>query len=263
MTIARRAVEDPGTHGGSRTQLDLTGKVALVTGGTRGIGHDICRAFLDAGAKVALCSRDGAVAEQVASAFGDGTRGYACDVGVPSQVEALADSVAKDLGRIDVLVNNAGFTKDNLLFRLTETDWDSVMDTNLKGAFLMTKYAARGMIKRRWGRVINITSVVGLNGNKGQSNYSASKAGIVGFTKSVAKELASRNVLVNAVAPGFVETELTQGISPEAKKYFLDNIPLGRLGTGADIAAAVLFLASDLASYITGQVFVVDGGMVM
>ena len=263
MTTVRRVVIDPGVESENRMQLDLTGKVALVTGGTRGIGHDICRAFIDTGAKVALCSRDGAAAEQVASTFGEGTRGYACDVGVASQVEALADSIDKDFGKIDVLVNNAGFTKDNLLFRLTEADWDSVIDTNLKGAFLMTKYAARGMIKRRWGRVINITSVVGLNGNKGQSNYSASKAGIIGFTKSVAKELASRNVLVNAVAPGFVETELTQGISPEAKKYFLDNIPLGRLGQGPDIAAAVLFLASDLASYITGQVLVVDGGMVM
>jgi len=261
--MARRAVIDPAVQSGTRMQLDLTGKVALVTGGTRGIGHDICRALLDAGARVALCSRNGAAAEQTANAFGEGTRGYACDVGVSSQVEAFAKAVEKDFGQIDVLVNNAGFTKDNLLFLLSEADWDSVMNTNLKGAFLMTKYAARGMIKRRWGRVINITSVVGLNGNKGQSNYSASKAGIIGFTKSVAKELASRNVLVNAVAPGYVETELTQGISPEAKKYFLDNIPLGRLGQGSDIAGAVLFLASDLASYITGQVLVVDGGMVM
>jgi len=244
-------------------KLDLTGKVALVTGGTRGIGHDICQVLLNAGAKVALCSRDGAKAQAVAAAFGGGTKGYACDVGVAAQVEALADAVDKDFGQIDVLVNNAGFTKDNLLFRITEADWDSVIDTNLKGAFLVTKYVARGMIKRRWGRVINIGSVVGLNGNKGQSNYSASKAGIIGFTKSVAKELASRNVLVNAVAPGYVETELTQGISPEAKKYFLDNIPQGRLGQGSDIAGAVLFLASDLASYITGQVLVVDGGMVM
>jgi 3-oxoacyl-[acyl-carrier protein] reductase len=216
-----------------------------------------------AGAKVALCSRDPAKSEEVAKQLGGGARGYACDVGVGAQVEALAKAVDKDFGKIDVLVNNAGFTKDNLLFLLSEADWDAVIDTNLKGAYLMTKYAARGMIKRRWGRVINITSVVGLNGNKGQSNYSASKAGIIGFTKSVAKELASRNVLVNAVAPGYVETELTQGISPDAKKYFLDNIPLGRLGLGADIAGAVLFLASDLASYITGQVLVVDGGMVM
>lgn len=254
---------EPDVQTGSRVRLDLKGKVALVTGGTRGIGYDICRAFLDAGAKVALCSRDGAAAEKAANEFGEGTRGYACDVGVATQVEAFAKAVDKDFGQIDVLVNNAGFTKDNLLFLLSEGDWDSVLDTNLKGTFLMTKYAARGMIKRRWGRVINITSVVGLNGNKGQSNYSASKAGIIGFTKSVAKELASRNVLVNAIAPGFVVTELTQGISPEAKQYFLDNIPLGRLGQGTEIAAAVLFLASDLASYITGQVLVVDGGMVM
>lgn len=244
-------------------KLDLAGKVALVTGGTRGIGHDICRAFVAAGANVALCARDGAKAQEVAAAFGGGTKGYPCDVGIATQVEALADAVEKDFGHIDVLVNNAGFTKDNLLFRLTEGDWDAVMDTNLKGAFLVTKYAARGMIKRRWGRVINITSVVGLNGNKGQSNYSASKAGMIGFTKSVAKELASRNVLVNAVAPGYIDTELTRGISPEAKKYLQDNIPLGRLGQGPDVAGAVLFLASEFASYITGQVLVVDGGMVM
>jgi len=244
-------------------KIELPGKVALVTGGTRGIGLEICQAFTAAGAKVALCARDGAKAEETAKQLGGGARGYACDVGIAAQVEAFAKAVEKDFGQIDVLVNNAGFTKDTLLFLMTEADWDSVVDTNLKGTFLMTKYAARGMIKRRWGRVINITSVVGLNGNKGQSNYSASKAGIVGFTKSVAKELASRNVLVNAVAPGYIETELTKGISPEAKKYFQDNIPLGRLGHGSDIASAVLFLASDLASYITGQVLVVDGGMVM
>lgn len=244
-------------------KLDLSGKITLVTGGTRGIGLDICKSFAAAGAKVALCARDGAKANETASQLGGGARGYACDVGISSQVEALADAVEKDLGKIDVLVNNAGFTKDNLLFRLTESDWDTVMNTNLRGAFLMTKFAARGMIKRRWGRVINITSVVGLEGNKGQSNYSASKAGMIGFTKSVAKELASRNVLVNAVAPGYIDTELTRGISAEAKKYLQDNIPLGRLGEGPDIAGAVLFLASDLASYITGQVLVVDGGMVM
>lgn len=244
-------------------KLDLTGKVTLVTGGTRGIGLDICRAFAAAGAKVALCARDGANAQHTAGELGGGGRGYACDVGHADQVEAFVGSVERDFGQIDVLVNNAGFTKDNLLFRLTEADWDSVMDTNLKGAFLMTKHAARGMIKRRWGRIVNITSVVGLNGNKGQSNYAASKAGMIGFTKAVAKELASRNVLVNAVAPGYIDTELTRNISDEAKKWLQDNIPLGRLGQGPDIAGAVLFLASDLASYITGQVLVVDGGMVM
>src|SRR6266849_211004 len=166
-------------------KLDLMGKIALVTGGSRGIGHAICRALADAGAHVALCARDGVKAEQVAGA----------------------------LGRTDILVNNAGFTRDKLVFRIKETDWDTVVDTNLKGAFLMTKYAARGMIKRRWGRVVNISSVVGINGNKGQSNYAASKAGLVGFTKAVAKDLASRNVLVNAVAPGYIDTERTSGIT--------------------------------------------------
>ena len=234
-----------------------------MTGGTRGIGHYICRALGGAGAHVALCARDSAKAQQVAGALGHGARGYGCDVGVAAQVKALVDAVEKDFGRIDILVNNAGFTRDNLVFRVSEADWDAVLDTNLKGAFLMTKHAARGMIKRRWGRVVNISSVVGINGNKGQSNYAASKAGLVGFTKSVAKDLASRNVLVNAVAPGYIDTELTSGISAEAKQYLLDNIPLGRLGESTDVASAVLFLASDLASYITGQVLVVDGGMVM
>src|SRR2546427_645364 len=199
MTITRRVEIDPAVQSGNRMQLDLTGKVALVTGGTRGIGHDICRAFLDAGAKVALCSRDGAAAEQAASTFGEGTRGYACDVGISNQVEAFAKAVDKDFGQIDVLVNNAGFTKDNLLFLLSEADWDSVVDTNLKGTFLMTKYAARGMIKRRWGRVINITSVVGLNGNKGQSNYSASKAGIIGLDRKSTRLNSSHSQISYAV----------------------------------------------------------------
>ena len=179
------------------------------------------------------------------------------------QVETAVAAVEKDFGQIDILVNNAGTTRDNLLFRISEEDWSTVLDTNLKGAFLMTKHAARGMIKRRWGRIINITSVVGLSGNKGQSNYTASKAGLIGLTKSASKELASRNVLVNAVAPGFVDTELTQTITPEARASFIQAIPLGRLGRGVDVASAVLFLASEYASYITGQVLVVDGGMVL
>jgi 3-oxoacyl-[acyl-carrier protein] reductase len=183
-------------------------------------------------------------------------------VGVVAEAEGLVEAVERDFGRIDVLVNNAGFTKDNLLFRIGEGDWDSVLDTNLKGTFLITKAAARGMIKRRWGRVVNITSIVGIAGNKGQANYAASKAGLIGFTRSVAKELASRNVLVNAVAPGYVDTELTRAISEEARQSLQAAIPLGRLGTGEDIAHAVLFLASELASYITGQLLVVDGGMV-
>ena len=243
--------------------VDLAGKVAVVTGGSRGIGKDIVTALAGAGAKVALCGRDGARAQAAAAAVGGGVRGYACDVAQAGDCERLVAAVETDVGPIDVLVNNAGLTKDNLLFRIGEQDWDQVLDTNLKAAFLLTKLAARGMIKRRWGRIINISSVVGLIGNKGQANYAASKAGLLGFTKAVAKELASRNVLVNAVAPGYIATELTEGLAEDVKQTLQAAIPLGRLGQGADVAAAVLFLASDLASYITGQVLVVDGGMVM
>jgi len=243
--------------------VDLAGKTALVTGGSRGIGKDIATALAGAGAKVALCGRDGARAQAAAAAVGGGARGYACDVAQAGDCERLVAAVETDVGPIDVLVNNAGLTKDNLLFRIGEQDWDQVLDTNLKAAFLLTKLAARGMIKRRWGRIINISSVVGLIGNKGQANYAASKAGLLGFTKAVAKELASRNVLVNAVAPGYIATELTEGLAEDVKQTLQAAIPLGRLGQGADVAAAVLFLASDLASYITGQVLVVDGGMVM
>jgi 3-oxoacyl-[acyl-carrier protein] reductase len=244
-------------------KVELGGKVAVVTGGSRGIGLAIAQALAGAGAKVAVLARDGVQAQQAAAALGGGAQGYACDVSDATQAEATLGTVDKALGPVDILVNNAGIKRDNLLFRIGEDDWDAVLDTNLKGAFLMTKLAARGMIKRRWGRVVNITSVVGLTGNKGQSNYAASKAGLIGFTKAVAKELASRNVLVNAVAPGFIDTEMTQTIAEEAKQALQAAIPLGRLGQGADVAAAVLFLASDFASYITGQVLVVDGGMVM
>jgi len=244
-------------------KVELGGKVAVVTGGSRGIGLAIAQALAGAGAKVAVLARDGARAQEAANGLGGGAQGFACDVSDAAQAEATLGAVDKALGPVDILVNNAGITRDNLLFRIAEDDWDQVLDTNLKGAFLMTKLAARGMIKRRWGRVVSITSVVGLTGNKGQSNYAASKAGLIGFTKAVAKELASRNVLVNAVAPGYIDTEMTRGIAEEAKQALQAAIPLGRLGQGADVAAAVLFLASDFASYITGQVLVVDGGMVM
>lgn len=243
--------------------VELSTRVALVTGGSRGIGFAIAKGLAGAGAKVAVCGRDGAKAEAAAAGLGGTAKGYACDVSDAAQLETLVGAVERDLGPIDILVNNAGITKDNLLFRIGDAEWDAVLDTNLKSAFVLTKLAARGMIKRRWGRVVNITSVVGITGNKGQANYAASKAGLIGFTKSVAKELASRNVLVNAVAPGYIDTEMTQAISAEAKTALQAAIPLGRLGTGDDVARAVLFLASDFASYITGQVLVVDGGMVM
>ena len=243
--------------------IDLTGKVALVTGGSRGIGHAIAAGLVGAGAKVAILGRDEAKAVAAAAELGPNAKGYRCDVAVGADVEQALEAIERELGPVDVLVNNAGITKDNLLFRIAEDDWDAVLAANLKGPFLMTKLAARGMIKRRWGRIVNIASVVGLIGNKGQANYAASKAGLIGFTKAVAKELASRNVLVNAVAPGYIDTEMTRAISDEAKQALQAAIPLGRLGAGADVAGAVLFLASDLASYITGQVLVVDGGMVM
>jgi len=246
-------------------KIDLSGKVAVVTGGSRGIGHSIAQALARVGSRVAVLARDVTKAREAAASLGDGqgAQGYECDVSDARQVETTVAAVEKDFGRIDVVVNNAGTTRDNLLFRIAEEDWDTVLNTNLKGAFLVTKHAARGMIKRRWGRIINITSVVGISGNKGQANYTASKAGLIGFTKSVSKELASRNVLVNAVAPGFIDTELTRKITPAARETLVRAIPLGRLGEGADVAAAVVFLASEFASYITGQVLVVDGGMVL
>jgi len=246
-------------------KIDLSGKVAVVTGGSRGIGQGIAATLHRAGATVAVLARDGARAQAAAAALGDdhSARGYPCDVSRADQVESTVATVERDLGPIAILVNNAGTTRDNLVLRISDEDWNAVLDTNLKGAFLMTKHVARGMIKRRHGRIVNVTSVVGLWGNAGQANYAASKAGLVGFTKSVAKELASRNVLVNAIAPGFVETELTKGITAEARQGFIDAIPLRRLGEAADVASAVLFLASDFASYITGQVLVVDGGLVL
>lgn len=243
--------------------IDLTGRVALVTGSTRGIGRAIAQGLRDAGAKVAICGRDLAKAQGVAAEVGGGAQGFAADVGDIASVQALVADVEKAFGQIDILVNNAGLTRDNLMLRIKDDDWDAVIDANLRGAFVATRAASRGMMKRRWGRVINIASVVGITGNKGQANYAASKAGLIGLTKSVAKELASRNILANVVAPGFIETDMTAAMTPEAKAAMAGVIPLERLGTPADVAGAVVFLASDAAGYITGQVLVVDGGMVM
>jgi 3-oxoacyl-[acyl-carrier protein] reductase len=244
-------------------KIDLTGRTALVTGSTRGIGRAIAEMLAGAGARVAVVGRDVVRAEEVAKTLGGGAVGFSCDVGDIASVNALVENVEKAFGTIDILVNNAGLTRDNILFRLKDDDWDAVLDANLRGAFVAIRAVARGMMKRRWGRIINIASVVGITGNKGQANYAASKAGLIGLTKSVAKELASRNILINAVAPGFIETDMTAAMTDEARKAMGAQIPLERLGTPADIAAMVAFLASEHAAYITGQVLVVDGGLVM
>ena len=243
--------------------IDLTGKTAFVTGSTRGIGRAIAQALHGAGAKVAIVGRDLEQARSVVAELGDRAHAVACDVAQASQVEAALAETEHALGPIDILVNNAGVTRDNILLRLTDDDWNTVLDANLKGSFNTIRGAIKGMMKRRTGRIINITSIVGLTGNKGQANYSASKAGLIGLTKSVAKEYASRNILANCVAPGFIETDMTHALPAEARATLLEEIALGRLGRPEDVAGTVLFLASDLAGYITGQVLVVDGGMVI
>ena len=244
-------------------KIDLTGRVALVTGSTRGIGRSIAEALAECGARVAIVGRDAAKAQEVATQISPEARGFGCDVADVASVTALVSAVEAAFGSLDILVNNAGLTRDNIMLRLKDEDWDAVIDANLRGAFAATRAATRGMMKRRSGRIINIASVVGLVGNKGQSNYAASKAGLIGLTKAVAKEFASRNILVNAIAPGFIETDMTNAMTPEARSALTGTIPLERLGSPRDIAAVVAFLASEHAGYITGQVLVVDGGMVM
>lgn len=244
-------------------QISLKDKVALVTGSTRGIGRAIAETLAESGARVAIVGRDQAKADAVAAELGGGHKGFAADIGDPAQVTALVEAVEKHFGQLDILVNNAGITKDNLILRMKDEDWNAVLETNLRSAFVAIRSAQRGMMKRRFGRIINIASVVGLIGNPGQANYAASKAGLIGLSKSVAKELASRNILCNVVAPGFIKTDMTDAMTPEAVKALQDLIPLERFGTVQDVANAVAFLASDQAAYITGQVLTVDGGMVM
>jgi 3-oxoacyl-[acyl-carrier protein] reductase len=247
----------------STVTIDLSGKTAFVTGSTRGIGLAIAKSLHGAGAKVAVVGRDADRARSVAAGLGERAAGVGCDVAQAHQVDAAVAAAESALGPIDILVNNAGLTRDNILLRLSDADWDTVLDANLKGAFHTMRATIKGMMKRRSGRIINITSIVGLIGNQGQANYAASKAGLIGLTKSIAKEYASRNILVNCIAPGFIETDMTHALPDEARASLLEEIALGRLGRPEDVAGTVLFLASDLASYITGQVLVVDGGMVI
>jgi 3-oxoacyl-[acyl-carrier protein] reductase len=244
-------------------KIDLAGKNALVTGSTRGIGRAIAETFAECGARVAVVGRDAGRAQEAATAISANAQGFAADVADSAAVARLVSDVEAAFGSIDILVNNAGITRDNLVMRLKDEDWDAVQNANLRGAFSAIRAVSRGMMKRRSGRIINVASIVGIIGNKGQANYAASKAGLIALTKSVAKELGSRNILVNAVAPGFIETEMTAAMTAEAREALGKQIALERLGTPKDVAGMVAFLASDLANYITGQVFVVDGGMVM
>jgi 3-oxoacyl-[acyl-carrier protein] reductase len=248
-------------------QINLKDKIALVTGASRGIGRSIATTLASAGALVVINYKsNAAAAEEVVSAI-TAAEGRAAaiqaDISESAEVERLFKELLDRYGKIDILVNNAGITRDTLLLRMKEEDFDAVLQTNLRGVYLCSKAALRPMTKARSGRIINITSVVGLMGNAGQANYAAAKAGIIGFTKAAAREIASRNITVNAVAPGYIETELTGVLSETVRQAILENIPLGRLGQPQDVANLVCFLASDAAGYITGQTLTVDGGMVM
>ncbi|MGA6992481.1 MAG: 3-oxoacyl-[acyl-carrier-protein] reductase [Candidatus Deferrimicrobiaceae bacterium] len=248
-------------------KMRLSGKVALVTGSARGIGKTIVERFAAEGAVVVLCdvTNEAAAAETLAAIVGAGGKGMVemFDVGDAAQVDAAVQRILAEQGRIDILVNNAGITRDNLLMRLSEEDFDAVLRTNLKGTFLLTKAVSRHMMKQRSGRIVNLSSVVGQMGNAGQSNYSAAKAGIIGFTKSMARELASRGVTVNAIAPGFIMTAMTAALPENVRNGFLNQIPMGKFGTPEDVAELTVYLASEGASYVTGQVIGINGGLYM
>jgi 3-oxoacyl-[acyl-carrier protein] reductase len=244
----------------------LANQIAVVTGAGRGIGRAIALKFAQEGADVVVVSRTQENSEKVAaeiSALGRKAWAFAVDVADAAAVNASAEKILAEAGKVDILVNNAGVTRDGLLMRMSDADWDAVLDTNLKGAFLVTKAFSRAMIKARTGRIVNISSVIGLIGNAGQCNYAASKAGLIGFTQSAAKELAGRGITVNAIAPGFIETDMTSELKPEVREAILKQIPMGSLGQADDIAGAALYLAGPAGRYVTGQVLTVDGGMVM
>ena len=246
--------------------MRLEGKVALITGGARGIGQAIAMTFAREGADIVVADVNLEIAQKTASeieGLGRKAMALAMDVTNYTAVEEGVNKILDKMGKVDILVNNAGITKDNLLLRMSLADWDAVINVNLKGTFNCIKAVSRSMIKQRSGRIISIASIIGLMGNPGQANYAASKAGIIALTKTVAKELASRNINANAVAPGFIQTEMTAKLPEEIKKKMLEAIPLGKLGTPEDVANVCLFLASQESSYITGQVITIDGGMVM
>lgn len=235
-------------------------KVVIITGGSRGIGKAIAERFAEKKAKVVVTYKNSIDAAHFDSL---GIKHAMCDAGNTKEVQDFVDSVIKEQGRVDVLVNNAGLTKDGLLMRMSETDWDMVMNTNAKGVFNFTKAVCRQMISQKQGKIVNISSVVGITGNAGQANYASSKAAVIGFTKSIAKELASRNINVNCIAPGYIDTDMTSKLNDTVKQGILESVPLKRIGDGNDIAEAVMFLSSPASGYITGQVLCVDGGMVM
>jgi 3-oxoacyl-[acyl-carrier protein] reductase len=247
--------------------IDLSGKTALVTGAGRGIGRAVALRLGEAGAKVAVNynASEASAQEVVALITEAGGEAIAvkADVSKAEEVDAMINSLVKDWGRLDILVNNAGITRDNLMMRMSQTEWDAVMDTNLRSTYFCTKAVLRTMLRNRWGRIISVASVVGLTGNSGQANYAAAKAGIIGFTKSIAREVGARNITANAIAPGFIETDITAGLPDTIKADILKTIPAERYGQPGEVANAIAFLASDMASYINGQVVNVDGGMVM
>jgi 3-oxoacyl-[acyl-carrier protein] reductase len=243
--------------------FDLTGRTALVTGASGGIGGAIAKALHAQGATVALSGTRREALEKVAAELGDRTHVLPCDLGDPAATEALVKEAEAAMGKLDILVNNAGLTRDNISMRMKDEEWQKVLDVNLTAGFRLARAAMRGMMKRRWGRIIGITSVVGVTGNPGQANYAAAKAGMIGMTKALAQELASRSITVNTVAPGFIETAMTDGLTEEQKAQILPRVPMGKLGSGGDIAAAVVYLASDEAGYMTGQTLHVNGGMAM